>query len=80
MKYKNMTEQEWIEIGKQAKQVQQELSKLLKLSSGNMPVKIVSEIKKANNNINTFKSQAEDRMLQTKGSHRLDIFYGGKDE
>ena len=75
-----MNEQDWKAIGNQAKKVREELLNLHRMTTGKMPVAIVNQIHKAMNNVDKFKSVAEDRMFKTGGPESINIFYGTNDE
>lgn len=74
--YRKMPEQEWIKVGNQAKLVDKELSKLMNMTTGKMPVNIVDRIIKASDGLSKFKTRAEDRMFQMGDSENLNIFFG----
>ncbi|MCK2000078.1 hypothetical protein MZM54_01600 [[Brevibacterium] frigoritolerans] len=73
--------EEWQEIGRQAKQARKELFKLLDcVAGGKVPKSISKDIYKAIDDLDKFKSKAEDRMIGTGVSDDLTIFYGEREE
>lgn len=69
--------QEWESIGAQAKQTRDELFKLLNQTSGKLPVALNNHLINSIKQLDKFRSQAENRMLQTGASTDLGLFYGG---
>jgi hypothetical protein len=69
--------EEWQEIGRQAKQARKELFKLISVAGGKVPKSILKDITKSINDLDNFRSKAEDRMLATRVSDDLNIFFGG---
>lgn len=67
---------EWKEIGNQSKVVQEELIKLMNLSSGKMPTVLVNHVIKSIEQLANFKFKAEDRMLKSGVTKDLTIFFG----
>lgn len=80
MKGKNMTEQDWIVIGDQAKLVREELFKLMSMCYGTMPKTTYEPLGKSVKYLDDFKCQAEDRMFRMRHSEREDIFYGERED
>jgi len=70
-----MIENNWLEIGKLTKKIDQELMYLSKISSKSMNKKQTSQIDKSAKCLNKFRSNAEDIML-SKNAGDLNVFYG----
>lgn len=73
---KNLSLDEWKQIGTQAKKIREELFTLHNLSSGHMPNEVVSHITRAINSLDKYRCKAEDRMLSKGITEDLNIFYG----
>jgi hypothetical protein len=71
--------QDWETIGSQAKQVRNELFKLLNQTSGKVPNSLTKQIVKSINQLDTFRNLAEDRMMNTGVSTDIHIFYGSNE-
>lgn len=69
--------EDWQAIGAQAKQVRKELLSLLNQTSGKLPVSINNSLIKSIQCLDRFRSNAEERMLQSGVSDDLKTFYGG---
>lgn len=72
---KEMTKEEWQQLGEQVKEIRKELFVLHGLST-NLPNDIVKHIVKAIDSLDSYRCKAEDRMLDTKVTDDLNIFYG----
>ena len=70
-----MIENNWLEIGKLTKKIDQELMYLSKISSKLMNKKQTSQIDRSAKCLNKFRSNAEDIML-SKNVGDLNVFYG----
>lgn len=72
---KDMTKEEWQQLGDQVKEIRRELFVLHGLST-NLPNDIVKHIVKAISILDSYRCKAEDRMLDTKVTDDLNVFYG----
>ena len=65
------------QLGDQCKVAREELLKILELSRG-LPIEITKHVQKSIEQLDQFRSKAEDRMLKEHPEKSLDIFYGQK--
>ncbi|PCH29345.1 hypothetical protein [Campylobacter sp. 1] len=71
--------EEWKDIAAQSKKARNELFQLINQTSGKVPTALNNQIIKAIKQLDTFRCQAEDRMMNTGASTDLHIFYGSND-
>lgn len=79
MRYNNLTVQEWKDIAGQAKKAREELFKLMRLTSGKVPVNVIDPLPRSIYQLDTFRSKAENQMFFTGVSDDVNIFYGQKE-
>jgi hypothetical protein len=75
MKLTKLNADEWKQIGDQTKEVREELRTLLQMSSGHLPNKIVKHIVKTIDNLDSFRSEAEERMFEEGTLKDTKVFY-----
>lgn len=73
-----MKDVNWNEIGEQSKIVRKELFKLLKISKG-LPLKNTTKIVKSIDQLDIFRSEAEEKMLKADSSRTTKVFYGERE-
>lgn len=75
MRYKT-TLQEWQAMAEQAKKARQELFKLMRLTSGKVPISVIDPLPRSIYQLDTFRSKAENQMFFSGVSDDVHIFYG----
>jgi hypothetical protein len=72
---KQVSLEEWESIGEQSKKVRNEMMLLLNQTKG-LPKSVTDTLRKSVQILDRFRSQAEDRMMNTGASDDVHIFYG----